>query len=437
MKQSRKQLEDNLLKPIMKIKRSKKVVNDIKTHLTKYGIIDTQSWINNPSELGNLDIRELLLFTEQIHAKTGDSNIIVSDFFTDMEIKEARQFNAISSDDIIELPYTIPNVLQLSPEEYVCILDASEINKLMKSNILYYNMDIQREAKVTKRRDKVVVSPTINMKSVNEITNNLLEGKQYPSELKFNCAVGSSESGNEIIYDPKHMELTIEKTTRVDILDGMHRIQGITNAFMVNPDIKQKFTVSITNYTTRMAQLAQAQIAKMNKFSAQRIQELEQSRFSDMIVKQLKESDLKISQSNRVSGDQIVSYNVMADTIDEEFDIKNRAMAADIGDYLIDFFNFLLSTDDILNHINETRKTSLMLENSMFVGYIVLARRMFENGLKPREVRRILNGINFSRNDNSLWEEAGVVDSKGNFTTKARKAIKQYFEQMEIGDTGE
>jgi hypothetical protein len=436
MKQSRKQLEENLLAPIMKIKRSKKVINDIKTHLTQYGIIDTQSWINNPSELGNLDIRELLLFTEQIHAKTGDSKIVVSDYFSDMEIKEARQFNALPSEDIIELPYTIPNVLQLSPEEYVCILDASEINKLMKSNILYYNMDIQREAKVTKRRDKVIVTPTINMKSVKDITNNLLEGKQFPSELKFNCAVGSSDSGNEVTYDSKHLELTIEKTTRIDILDGMHRIQGIVNAFMINPDIKQKFTVSITNYTTRMAQLAQAQIAKMNKFSAQRIQELEQSRFSDMIVKQLKESDLKISQSNRIAGNQIVSYNVMADTIDEEFDIKNRAMAADIGDYLIDFFNFFLSTDDLLNKIDETRKTSLILENSMFVGYIVLARRMFESGMKPREVRRIIKGINFSRS-NPLWEEFGIVDSKGNFTVKARKAIKQYFEQMEIGDNSE
>lgn len=435
MKQDRELLEQNLIEPIAKVKKNRKSVKEIKDQLAKYDIINVQNWLNNPNELHTLDIRELILFTEQVYLKTGDSKIIVEDFFTPVEIKESRHFSGFS-DDKITLPYTISNVLQLSNEEYVCIMDASEVNKLMKSNLLFYNMDIQREAKVTKRRDKVILSPTINMKSVKEITNNLLEGKQFPSELKFNCAVSSSEFGDELIYDPKHLELVITKQTRIEILDGMHRIKGIEGAFMINPDIKQKFTVFISNYTTRQAQLAQSQIAKQNKFSTQRVQELEQSRMSDLIVKQLKsESDLKISQTNRVVGDFLVSYNVMADTIDAEFNIQNRSQAADIGEYLVDFFNFLLGEID---NIEEARKTSLIVENSMFIAHIIIAKRMMEMGLKAREIRKIINEIDFSR-DNPLWKEIGVLNSSDNFndTGKARKAIKQYFDNLEIGDLNE
>jgi hypothetical protein len=433
-------LEENLTKTLPKIKTKKKIISDIKNHLaSQYSIVDTQMWINDPeNQLNNLDIRELILFTEQVYLKTGDSSINIDEFFNPTEIKEARQFSAtaIQSDDIITLPYTIPNVLQLSSEEYVCILDASEINKLMKSNLLFYNMDIQREAKVVRRKSKVIVSPTINVKSVNEITKNLLEGKQFPSELKFNCAVNSSDTGNELTYDAKHMELTIQKSTRIDILDGMHRIKGITNAFEISPDIKQRFTVSITNYTTRSAQLAQAQIAKANKFSQQRIQELEQSRLSDMVVKQLKDSDLKISQSNRISGDYIVSYNIMSDTIDQVFNIKNRGEAADVGEFLTDFFNFLLSTVDVDN-MYTLKENSLILENSMFIGHIILAQKMYSKEIKAREIRKIIKSVDFSK-DNPLWVEIGVLDSNKNLTTNARKAIKQYFQQINIdGDNDE
>lgn len=434
MKRDRKELEETLIEPISKIKKSKKVVEDIKKHLAdKYQIVDTQLWINNVEELSNLDIRELLLFTEQIFLKTGDLSVNVETFFTPSEISEARQYSALTFDETIELPYTIPNVLQLSNEEYVCILEASEINKLMKSNILNYNLDIQREAKVIKRKNKVILTPTINQKSVKEITKNLLEGKQFTSELKFNASVGSAESGDELVYNPKTLELTITKNSRVDILDGMHRIQGILNAFTIDPDIKQKFTISISNYSTRRAQLAQSQIAKFNKFSAQRIQELEQSRFSDIIVKQIRdESDLKISQTNRVAGNHLVSYNVLADTIDEEFDIKNRAQAADIGEFLSDYFNFLLG--DISDNIDEIKKVSLVVENSMFVGYVVLAKRMIDEGMKAKEIRKIIKTLDFNR-ANPLWQEIGVLNPNGNLTetNKSRKAIKNYFEELEIG----
>jgi hypothetical protein len=63
--------------------------------------------------------------------------------------------------------------------------------------------------------------------------------------------------------------------------------------------------------------------------------------------------------------------------------MDNRADAEDVADFLIDYFNMLLGTysNEFINNIEETRKTSLINDNNMFVGYIVLARRMFENNI--------------------------------------------------------
>jgi hypothetical protein len=74
-----------------------------------------------------------------------------------------------------------------------------------------------------------------------------------------------------------------------------------------------------------------------------------------------------------------------------------------------------------------------MAENSMFVGYIVLARRMYESNIKARDIRKIIKNIDFSR-ENDTWKEIGVLDQKGNLTetNKARKAIRDYFNKLDI-----
>jgi hypothetical protein len=168
--------------------------------------------------------------------------------------------------------------------------------------------------------------------------------------------------------------------------------------------------------------------------------ELEANRLSDTVVQRLKsESDLqgRISQTNRIHSlnKELVTYNVLSNSIDDEFKMNTRVDAEDVADYLIDYFNFLIGSypEAFINNIEKTRKDSLINDNNMFVGYIVLARKMFEKGIKPRKVKEYIDNIEFNR-ENKLWQEKGILDSQLNITdtNKARKSIKELFENIDV-----
>jgi hypothetical protein len=317
-------------------------------------------------------------------------------------------------------------------------VDIQTINKLLSNELLDYNFDLQREATYRRVKNEVKKEPTLVMSNVKEISSHLLEGTLVPTVLVWNAAVRSSSTGTELVYNSNTMELTIEKNTDLFIVDGWHRCKASQNALQINPDLNFNFAVLITNYSTKKAQQYQAQLAKATPISKVRIMELEANRLSDTVVQQLKEeSDLKgrISQTNRIHTlnpeKELVTYNVLSNTIDEEFTMETRADAADVGDYLSEFFNMLIG--EFVNNIEETKEKTLMAENSMFVGYIVLARRMFESNIKARDIRKIIKNIDFSR-ENELWKQIGVLDQNGNLTetNKSRKAIRDYFNNLNL-----
>lgn len=447
MKKKREELQQNLIEVIQnsKLKTNKKDVKDIKKHLATYDIIDAQGWINDPEgRLPEMSTSELLLFTEQIYQKTnGIQEINPEDYFTPAEFSDSRQFSGAVKrmGKEFDFPLTFPNATVVGNGAYMVTVDIQTIDRLLGNELLDYNYDLQREATYRRVKNEVKKEPTLVMSNVKEITQHLLEGTLVPTVLVWNAAVRSSESGTELVYDSERMELTVTNGTDLFIVDGWHRCKSSQNALSINPELHFNFAVLITNYSTKKAQQYQAQLAKATPISKTRIQELEANRLSDTVVQQLKEeSDLKgrISQTNRIHSlnKELVTYNNISDTIDEQFKMDSRADAADVGDYLVEYFNMLIGTypDEFINKIEDTRKISLINDNNMFIGYIVLARRMFEYGIRAREIRKYIKDINFDRS-NEEWERAGILDENQNLieTNKLRKAIRQYFENIEIG----
>jgi hypothetical protein len=446
MLKERKVLEQNLVNAIRtsRLKAKKKVVGDIKKHLANnYEILDTQSWINDPaSTLPELDIRELFLFTEQIFAKTGDLTINPEEYFTEAQIKDARHYSGVlkQKENELNFPLTFPNATIVGTGAFMVTMDIQTIDKLIGNGLLDYNYDLQREATYRRSKSGISKEPTLVMSNVKEISQHLLEGTLVPTVLVFNAQTRSSDTGTELVYNSNTLELTVQSGTDLFIVDGWHRCRGSQNALQINPELHFNFGVLITNYSTKKSQQYQAQLARATPISKVRIQELEANRLSDTVVQQLKEeSDLKgrISQTNRIHSlnKEVVTYNVLSNTIDEQFKMETRSDAADVGDYLTEFFNFLIGEypDEFLNHIEETKKESLINDNNFFVGYLVLARRMYEKGIKARDVRKYVKEINFSRN-NKEWQQINILDEKGNITetTKVRKIIKEYFEGISL-----
>jgi hypothetical protein len=437
MKKDRAELENKLIGILTKNKHDKEFVNTIKNNLKD--VIDAGSIIkiinDADNEIPETDTRILVRFTEEISVLTG-GEIFVSDYFTKTEIKKAKTYSPREEiEENIVLPITLNNVLKIDDENYITTLDIKFIKKMF--HLLRYNFDTQREAKIVKRQGSIEKEARLNMTSVREISERLLHGTLSPTTISLNLLAGTSDVGDEGVYDAKKQQLSITEGTFIDILDGFHRLSGTMNALDVNPELDFKFQVAIKNYNLAQAQKHLAEISKVNVISRIHIEALESSRYSDTVVKQLqRESDLKgrISQTERVItiNNELVSYNVLADTIEEEFKMETKKDAMEVGEYLTSFFDYLLGTypDEFINNLAETRSKSIINQNNTFAGYIVLARRMREEGIKLTQLEDILNKVNFSR-ENKQWDELNILND-GRVTNKARKKIKEFFEQLDI-----
>jgi hypothetical protein len=105
-----------------------------------------------------------------------------------------------------------------------------------------------------------------------------------------------------------------------------------------------------------------------------------------------------------------------------------------VADYLTDFFNYIIGSypEVFINNVTEYRKNTIMNDNNMFAGYIVLAKRLQENNIKYNKIKNILDNIDFNRN-NPLWEELEILNNGSiTNTNKTRRNLINYFKQLPI-----
>ncbi|RYI30524.1 hypothetical protein EVU96_08910 [Bacillus infantis] len=425
-------------------KRNNKLVSDIKLHLSdKHGIFpgDVQGWINNPEELTEVDVRVLFLLTQQLFLKTENIKIAPTSFFTSVEEKEAKIYDAAALRQSFDLPITFENATLVGNSAYAVPISIQMMDMMLSNQLLHYDPELQREMTVvTERNGGIRYIPTVIKKNVDEIAEHLLSNSLVPTTLVWNAALGSSDSGDELIFDPKRLTLTISKGTKLAIVDGMHRHQGAQKALRMNPDLEFNFILLVTNYSKSQAQRYQSQLAEQTPISKNRKTQLKAARYSDGIVTRLmQESDLedRISQGHQIktSAKQLVSYNVLADSIDSYMEIISKRDANRVGDFLIEFFNELVGAfpEAFISEVNEYRNKSLINQNNMFIGYIVLANRMLKENIDIRNLEKIISGIDFDKN-NDMWSKLGIIDEKGNLadTGKVRKAIVEFFDHVKI-----
>lgn len=443
MLKTRQELEENLVGVIQstRLKQKKKDVEDIKKHLLENFDISSgsvQMIINDPeNHLEELDLRQLYLITEQVYAKTGKIN--PDEYFTEVEKRESKKFNGLmeKNEKEFNFPITFQNAMLVGNNAYMVTMDIQVIDKLMSSQNLQYDYELQREATFKRRKDTIVMQPTVNRKNIKEISEHLINGTLVPTVLVFNARPLSSPTGTELIFDHKKAELTITNETELSVLDGYHRCIASQNALQLNPELHFNFAVLITNYSTKKAQQYQAQLAQATPLNKARVAALQANRLADDVLQKLREeSDLRgrISQTNRIHSlnKELVTLTI-ADSIDEQFKLETKLDSIKVGSFLTEFFNYLLGMypNEFINNIEETRKISLINDSNIFsYGYITLARRMYEKSIAPENVYKYIEQINFNR-DNSQWDG---LDENGNIadTNKFRKSIKKYFEEINL-----
>lgn len=422
------------------VSNNKGSVEEIKIQLEKNGITGgrVENVLSNVNVLEDADIRELLLFTEQFYVKTGLIKLHPQEWFTENEIKTAKQFDKrlfTEMGDNMNLQVMFENGSIVESGVYSTTIDIATISSLFDAQVLNYNFDIQRQPK--KRKGSVNPVATVYKKNVKEIKELLLKDRLVSTTIALNAPSGSSDSGEEVSFDPETGIVSISEGVRLDVLDGYHRCLASVQAYKEDPSIEFKFMLRVSNYTTREAQNYQAQLAKATPIPKSRIQALEAVRHADRVVKRLSaDGEMKDrisgSHSYTPSAGELVSYTVMADAIERDFEMKTTMDERKVEKYLNEFFVYLIGSypDEFL--YNSKDNGSLMKYNKMFAGYIALAARMQKEEIDLDELKNILDNIDFSR-DNKLWKEMNLIASDGKISNLSNdRKIANYFKEMTL-----
>lgn len=433
-------IEDKLSEALEKIKTKRTKVNELKKEMSEHGISagDTQYIITGRTPLSELSISVLCLLSSKIYKATELEAANPENYFSPQEIKQCQTFEAVIDNDKISFPYTLSNVTFVREGNFSTTITAQEIKKLMDSNLLTYNFETQREARIEKDKDdQIILKPKTNPKSVQEIAELLKAGDLETTTITFNALVNTSDSGEELVFDHKDKSLTITKGTQLNILDGYHRISGIVKALSEDETLDAVFDLKILNYSTRRAIKYFNQINKVNPISESRLKETNLSNMATVCFEELKDKceflNGKISSSEKIftSADQLVSSKVLIDAIDDHFNPANRLEALQVGQYLSKFFEslFIAFPDAFITKINEIRKISIINANFMFDGYVLLAKKAQEASLSFNNIVPMLNKVDFTRT-NELWKQIGVLDGEGNITANPKRKIRKFVSDL-------
>jgi hypothetical protein len=442
MAKSKDKLRSNLIKVLTDIKDDTDKIKQVKKGMKSYKILPgkVQSYFNNPELVNELDIETVYFLTEQAYSVTENTTIYPTEYFTVREIKEIKSNFEGYESETIEFPYTFKNVLKGNEDDYMLYIKASEIKVLFENSLLQWNAETQREARQSKKGDEIIETPKVVEKSVREMEELLEKGEMISTVITFNARLGTSddESGEELIYDPNKMELTVTKGTLLDVLDGFHRINSIVRALRKDPSLDETFKLNILHKGKAQAQQYFKQLNTTNPVGQGHLKKMGETRQADFIAKQLQyNSELKnkVAASDTIApnSDFLVTFNVLSDAIDEVFNIEDKPTAITTSRYLTQFINelFFSFPDEFMGDIAEERKNTLLNANSMFYGYISLARRMKDSDININQIANILSSIDFSR-ENKLWQDNKILDENKRINRNPQKSIMKFFNEIDL-----
>ncbi|MGG3890276.1 DNA sulfur modification protein DndB [Metabacillus fastidiosus] len=439
--ESRDILELELIKIMSLIKDDDDKVNKVRDNLKEYKIVPgkVQAYFNNPSiEIPLLENDNLYLLTQQVYEVTNNENINPEKYFTEAEIKHLKTTYEPPSDDKIEFPYTFKGIaIEIREGQYLLRTDTVELKKIFA--VLWYNSETQREGRqVKKNDDEIITIAKTHEKSVNEMETLFEKGEMESTTITLNARLGTSDIGEELIYDEENMKLTVTKGTFLDILDGFHRMSAIIRAMRKDPELNEPFELRVLNREAVLGKRFFKQINTFNPISKKHLRQMG-DRQSNFITDQLKgRSELKgkiAPTGDRIlkGSNLVVTLSTLSDAIDEIFKVNDRPTAVKVTNFLIEFFDVLLNSypDEFFGDVSEYREISLINSNIMFYGYIQLAKRMWDKKINTSNLPFILSKIDFSR-DNEIWKKNKVLSSNLDITTNAKKGIIRIFKNIEL-----
>ncbi|MCR8641458.1 DNA sulfur modification protein DndB [Paenibacillus sp. N1-5-1-14] len=387
----------------------------------------------NYERIDQLNQEELIILVNVLFDVTQDTRIKPTNFYNNREITKANKYQQEKA-PVLQFPYTFNSVIAApSGRDYVTIMDVRELRDLWFSKILTYNFNTQRlSKKKLLKNSKISEKADVNMKSVKNIARLMLEGKFKADTILLNILV----DGNDNI-EYSDGELTIHEGTTINLIDGMHRLQGMIAALEENPDLEGFINVAIKHYPLEEAQFLLGQINTVNRFDKTLVKHYMAETIGAQITKDLMNiPELKNRISIKTTLDKklnfYTNFAILSEAIDSIFEPQNNKDRYDITEVLKKFFGYLVPSfeNELEKNKKEVAKISWINHHNLFVGFVVIAKKLYDKYGKDfpvDEIVRIINGIDLSRSEGSKFNDLMTTQGKVN-SNKVKKQIREFFE---------
>lgn len=436
MIRDRNELEGYLLSIINDIKHKRKQVEKINQTLFKLNVpTGTFSEVaKGDVSLSGLSTTILCILTFAIHETTNLEAIMPRRYFSERELEKAKKYEREINKDIIELPLEVSDMIMLDSENFIGKIKMTDLVRIDNSNLIQYIYGSQRSPKFR----GIVPVPDINLKNVKEIEEHMLNGTYLPDTISLNIY---SYETNSVQYNQRARSLIINEGVVISILDGFHRLKAGSRAVSKNSDLPQLMQLAVKVYDEEMAEKYFGQINTYHPVKKERLEELKGEKFSDVSTNHIqRKSDLKgkiasAPNINETAG-QLTTFSILTNAIDQVFNPKNTFEAQEIGDYLIKFFNYLVGMfpDEFLLNPNKYRESGYINHKNVFIGYVVIAKKFQDNAVELKNIKDVVNRVDFSFKNKELKKAMGT--SRQENTKRTKSLIQEYFENIEILDTG-
>ena len=262
----------------------------------------------------------------------------------------------------------------------------------------------------------------VNTKKIQEISDNLLSGKQFADEIKINILRNGDDdidfiTSNDIVGDLK------VNSGEMNIFDGFHRKTANQLAVIKNPDLQFNWKLTITNFTEQKAQDFIVQINKQTPIKKEYISTLDKSKIENLVVDLIIDNPIFELSDKIKNTEQELKYNgytkksLLAMAIADNYSdlLTSKSMAKDISVWIVDFLN---SIAEFLN------KDNLSTNKYMFLAYIGLSRRLYKASNWRESVVDIISAYDFSKNnENNIY----ISNLSGNLNKATKNMLYKLF----------
>lgn len=443
----RKDLENEIYKSLYELNSTRENKERVISKLIAKGFLpgDAQQIISGNIALDFLNEIDLGVIGEAIYKVTDNVLVDPTNYYDEMELKQINDFKMELVEEDIKYPIAFKGMQRKSHDIWVGLIDLQRFVKLHQFGASTYDFRTQRNPEHVKHGNITIKRANINPVSVREMTEDMVSNNYIYDEVTLNILADGSEDFSFKEYKGfKDIGDIIYKGGTLNLTDGAHREKAAESALLINPNLRENFTLVLTNFDVDKANRYIKQKDKRNPIDKEYLESKDMENLNNDIVRRLNENSESELKGLIVTdgfllreGFGVVLFNTMSKTIETLWNIKIRKEINDISDYLIEFFNELVSIfpNELKLNIKENQNKNYINHSNMFVYYLTIAKEIQNKSNWKELLYKIVNNTNFNK-DNEYWKGTITYIRLSNIDKEIPNIIKQH--QFKIrGDINE